>query len=305
MAQSNTKEFIQKAIQKHGSKFCYDQVHYVGATTKITIKCNTCLNVFTQQPNNHLTGQGCPKCKGTCKSKEDREKEVEGLPYVFDFSTYVNNKSLIKVYCPKHNKTDFRPVYQINVRGKYCSLCTKEKLDEKRITTKTENFLKISSEIHKNQYDYSSSVYKGATTPICIKCNVCNSVFFQRPHNHMRGHGCPDCGGNSQGWGPERYAGKPAIFYILQLHNSMFKIGITSRTVDIRYAREKTDYNILYQVSFLNGEDAWTIEKYILTQLSIYRYKGENILTTAGTREILTVDPLPVLFNYLNGNTND
>jgi hypothetical protein len=59
---SNTEEFIIKAKIKHGDKFNYDLVQYVSVMTKVKILCNKCKNLFEQIPNNHLFGQGCPKC---------------------------------------------------------------------------------------------------------------------------------------------------------------------------------------------------------------------------------------------------
>lgn len=56
-----------------------------------------------------------------------------------------------------------------------------------------ENFLRKSIIIHNNKYNYSKSVYKNRDTKIEIICPIHNS-FFQNPHNHMYGEGCPKCG---------------------------------------------------------------------------------------------------------------
>lgn len=36
--------------------------------------------------------------------------------------------------------------------------------------------------------------YKGSTIKIGFKCNVCNYTWKTRPHDILRGHGCPECG---------------------------------------------------------------------------------------------------------------
>lgn len=59
---SNTEDFINKAVVVHNNIYEYNKVHYINNTTPIII---TCLQHkgFLQSPNNHLQGQGCPKCK--------------------------------------------------------------------------------------------------------------------------------------------------------------------------------------------------------------------------------------------------
>lgn len=59
---STTKKFIEKARKVHGyNTYDYSLTDYVGATHKVKITCSE-HGVFKQQPNNHLSGQGCPGC---------------------------------------------------------------------------------------------------------------------------------------------------------------------------------------------------------------------------------------------------
>ena len=55
------EEFINKAKELHGDKYDYSKVTYVGAHTKVCIKCRE-HGEFWQQANSHLQGVGCPKC---------------------------------------------------------------------------------------------------------------------------------------------------------------------------------------------------------------------------------------------------
>jgi hypothetical protein len=71
-----TKEqFIIDAIMVHGQlRYDYSLVEYINVHTKISIKCNNCLNIFTQTPTNHLIGRGCKYCafrKSSCISKQE------------------------------------------------------------------------------------------------------------------------------------------------------------------------------------------------------------------------------------------
>ena len=55
-------EFIEKAFTIHGDSYDYSLFIYKGNKIKSNIKCKVCNNIFQQTPNNHLKGQGCPKC---------------------------------------------------------------------------------------------------------------------------------------------------------------------------------------------------------------------------------------------------
>ena len=67
-SRDNTEEFIKKAVKKHNGVYNYSLVDYVTAIKKIKIICPI-HGVFEQQPNNHLTGQGCNKCGNDKVSK--------------------------------------------------------------------------------------------------------------------------------------------------------------------------------------------------------------------------------------------
>ncbi len=60
-SRSNSDIFVEKAIKKHGYTYDYSKVKYETAIKKVAIICKI-HGEFKQQPNNHLTGQGCPTC---------------------------------------------------------------------------------------------------------------------------------------------------------------------------------------------------------------------------------------------------
>ena len=61
------EEFIEKSQNIHKNKFSYNLVNYINSKTNVIITCNQHGN-FSQLPNNHIQGQGCPKCN-TSKSE--------------------------------------------------------------------------------------------------------------------------------------------------------------------------------------------------------------------------------------------
>ena len=109
---SNTKEFILKAIKKHGNKYDYGLVDYINWKIKIKILCNKCNTIFEQTPNKHLCGKGCPRCReskgeirtskylGTKNIKFTPQKTFETLKYInllkYDF--YLEEFNLLIEY---------------------------------------------------------------------------------------------------------------------------------------------------------------------------------------------------------------
>jgi very-short-patch-repair endonuclease len=59
-----TNEFINDAIKKWRNKYDYSEVEYNGNKRKIRIICKI-HGVFSQTPNDHLTGYGCPVCQAS------------------------------------------------------------------------------------------------------------------------------------------------------------------------------------------------------------------------------------------------
>ncbi len=58
----NTEEFIKKSIKIHGNKYDYSKVNYINNNIKIILICKKHKQEFTQSPNNHLSGNICPRC---------------------------------------------------------------------------------------------------------------------------------------------------------------------------------------------------------------------------------------------------
>lgn len=56
-----------------------------------------------------------------------------------------------------------------------------------------EDFIREAKEVHGNKYDYSKVEYVNNGTKVCIICPE-HGEFWQRPHDHLKGHGCQKCG---------------------------------------------------------------------------------------------------------------
>lgn len=56
----------------------------------------------------------------------------------------------------------------------------------------TEQFIEKARQIHGDKYDYSKVEYVNNKTNVCIICPE-HGEFWQTPHNHLKGKGCPIC----------------------------------------------------------------------------------------------------------------
>lgn len=126
------------------------------------------------------------------KEQDFIEKSVKVHNGKYDYSKviYKNCKTKVCIICPEHGEFWQTPSNHLNGQG--CPMCARKKpLSYKNMYA--ENFVKKSSIIHNNKYDYSKSEYKGNHTKVCIICPE-HGEFWQEPASHMNGRGCPICG---------------------------------------------------------------------------------------------------------------
>ena len=190
-------EFIRRAREIHGDKYDYSKVEYINNRTKICIICPV-HGEFWQTPNRHLDGQGCPKCgikkrsaKKTLTTQKfiNKAREIHGDKYDYSKVEYKNAKEKVCIICPKHGEFWQAPSCHLNCNG--CPECGKI-VCHKKTQLSQEEIIKRFEMVHNKQYDYSKVSYKGKHTKVCIICPV-HGEFWQTPHNHLKGNGCPKC----------------------------------------------------------------------------------------------------------------
>lgn len=114
-----------------------------------------------------------------------RFKEVHGDKYDYSKITeYKNTNTPIPIICPKHGV--FYQKASKHFIGQGCPKCAKNnKMDN-------ELFKEKARQIHGNKYLYDKIVYKGSDVKILIICPK-HGEFWQTPHMHLSGQGCPEC----------------------------------------------------------------------------------------------------------------
>lgn len=190
MAKKLTKqEFIEKALQVHGTKYNYDKVDYINNRTKVLIYCSK-HGYFEQTPSKHLEGRGCPKCRcGSNQSFIEKAKQIHGDKYDYSKVRYQGRHSKIIIGCKIHGQ--FVQEVGNHLQGSGCPICAQENRNAKKRLT-LEQFIQKASIVHNNKYNYSKSVYVNNSTKVDIICPI-HGIFSQRADAHLSGQGCPKC----------------------------------------------------------------------------------------------------------------
>ena len=192
-----TEEWIISARKVHGDKYDYSDVKYVKSNIKVCIICPE-HGEFWQRPNNHTKGQGCPKCyanktrKRLTSTKKEfikKAREVHGNKYDYSKVEYVNNKTKVCIICPEHG--EFWQTPHMHTKDQGCPKCANETNGE-RCRSSKEYFIEKAHKAHGDKYDYSNVNYVGTHTKVCIICPE-HGEFWQTPHSHLQGNGCPTC----------------------------------------------------------------------------------------------------------------
>lgn len=196
-----TAEWVKQAAQVHGDSYDYTATEYKGAQKQVSIRCKD-HGLFEQKADNHLHGNGCPKCWWDRKAKLEEEKRVElakqfiaraselhNGKYDYGLVRYSNYKEPVLIVCPDHGEYWQAPAVQL--RGGGCPRCAAIERGT-RSRKSLNDFLKQASEIHSEKYDYSSVILKTTREPVTILCDI-HGAFQQSPANHLMGQGCIDC----------------------------------------------------------------------------------------------------------------
>ena len=219
------KDFVIEARNKHNNFYTYNKAEYINNKIPLIITCPI-HGDFSQSPNNHLQGKGCPEC-AKLKIRENQlisqeqflSKLKEWHPdYDFSITCYNGMENHIQFICPIHG---IQTVTAANAyyKGAGCKLCAQETRGEQNRLSK-EEFISRSKQIHGDKYDYDKVNYQGYYIPVTIVCPV-HGEFQQKPANHLRGSGCQKCNQSHGEAFVEHYLQTEKIKYIQQHYISV------------------------------------------------------------------------------------
>lgn len=113
-------------MERHGNKFDYSKVNYVGTHSSIIMVCKK-HGEFIQTPRQHLRGKtgGCLKCARLSKDTHDFVNDavkIHGERYSYDLTIYKNAKTKLTIGCSLHG--DFLQLPRIHLSGSGCPKCS-------------------------------------------------------------------------------------------------------------------------------------------------------------------------------------
>jgi len=153
---STKSELLHKLSLINDNEFEYEIPDYFTLKDKMNIICNKHEHpyIFSQMIIEHLSGAGCPKCKGRYKTNEDIIKDfrlIHGDLYDYSNVVYVNSKSKIKIKCKIHGEFEQKP--NCHLSGQGCHIC-KESRGERMIR----NILVENNIQHTQQHRIKSNI---------------------------------------------------------------------------------------------------------------------------------------------------
>jgi hypothetical protein len=114
----------------------------------------------------------------------NKAKEIHGDKYDYSLVEYVNCRTKVKIYCPKHGIFEQYPTSHITHKQN-CPICAKTSIN-------TEILIKRFKDEHGDKYDYSKVTYTGKDCFVNIICKT-HGEFIQRYDSHANGYGCHKC----------------------------------------------------------------------------------------------------------------
>lgn len=142
------QEFIKRSKEVHGNKFDYSLVEYINMNTKVILICPI-HGEFSIYPNNHIYKKcGCWKCEKTYKLTKDefinRSNKIHEYKYDYSLVDYKNNRTKVKIICPKHGTFEKTPNKHLNSK-QGCPKCSPN--------SKGENIIKYYLDKNNIQYE--------------------------------------------------------------------------------------------------------------------------------------------------------
>jgi very-short-patch-repair endonuclease len=186
------EEAVKRFRNKHGDRYEYDSSSFTNMENKMNIICRK-HGVFSQSPEKHSTGRGCPKCKWyilreaftpTWVEVVNTFRKIHGDRYDYPEQEYINSRGKIRVICKEHG--EFITNADKHSSGSGCRECAGN-------NPKTyDEWISVFRDVHGFRYTYPLQKITASRhiTIICYK----HGEFQQGVNKHAyRSRGCPIC----------------------------------------------------------------------------------------------------------------
>ena len=123
-----------------------------------------------------------------------KAREIHGDRYDYSKVKYVNYKTKVEIICPEHGEFYMTPNNHLQKHG--CPTC-KTWIVQKHHKKDKNTFVKECDNIFNNKYNYEYFEYIKSSVKGKVICPE-HGEFWITPNNHLRGYGCPVCGGSKR-----------------------------------------------------------------------------------------------------------
>ena len=122
-----------------------------------------------------------------------KANQVHNFKYDYSKVNYINSLNKVTIICPIHGEFEQTP--QNHLRGRGCKKCANQK-KSLEMQLSNDEFIKKSTDIHKNKYDYSKTQLQNRDKDgkVIIICPI-HGEFKINPFLHLKGQECPKCKG--------------------------------------------------------------------------------------------------------------
>lgn len=126
-----------------------------------------------------------------------RANEIHGNRFKYFEDSYRNTNSSVLIECSLHGQFHMRASSHLN--GQSCRKCSIASRLSRSLQNRSLDFIKKSKNLHGDgTYSYSDIEYVNNRIPVKIYCTKHGGYFKQAPQDHVAGHGCSVCAGNSR-----------------------------------------------------------------------------------------------------------
>jgi hypothetical protein len=282
-------EIVERITKIHGGTITVLS-QYSKGKDKLTVACQ-CGHRWSAQASSLLQGYGCPDCfririgdrfrfthtEAVARIKKNFGNKIEVL------GQYQKSTARIQVRCQCGHQ--WAPTASSLFEGAGCPQCAILENAKKRALTQDEFVARVNS-------NFAGKItvlgqYKNAFTRISVQCR-CGHKWSPLAMSPLAGSGCAKCA--EYGFRPD----KPAIAYYVRFDfsfGSLYKPGVTHRTVAERFQGHKVKPETIETWSFKTGAEALAKEQSILNDYAQYRYRGPDIMLD-GNDELFACDVL-------------
>lgn len=191
----NAQKFITRSQEKFGDQYDYSKVESIHIGTVITITCKK-HSEFKINYIRHIESSngGCPECRkerhSNSKQQHFEKFKAESIAkhgdkFSYEKVDYSATRAVI-ITCKAHGDFKIRAYGHLESETGGCAKC----IAENQYNALHERFVKIATEKHGDNFDYSNTVHKPRSEYVLVRCKK-HGEFRVNKHSHIS----LDCGG--------------------------------------------------------------------------------------------------------------